>query len=118
MKKEKRPQTSNVNYIWVLAGGYLVYMGGALLYDLWKGNTDLTPFLLIPAALLFIAVGGLLLRREGKAYKYAAEHKDDPSTWSDELMEDAAPDASLAESAGETVSEAAEIPEDGGEETV
>lgn len=86
MKKENKQQSANVNYIWVLAGGYLVYMGGDLLYNLWKGNTDLTPLLLIPAALLFIAVGGLLLRREGKAYKYAMEHKDDPSTWSDEPL--------------------------------
>lgn len=91
MKKENKQQSANVNYIWVLAGGYLVYMGGDLLYNLWKGNTDLTPLLLIPAALLFIAVGGLLLRREGKAYKYAMEHKDDPSTWSDEPIEEETP---------------------------
>lgn len=86
MKKENKQQSANVNYIWVLAGGYLVYMGGDLLYNLWKGNTDISPLLLIPIALLFIAVGGLLLRREGKAYKYAMEHKDDPSTWSDESL--------------------------------
>lgn len=117
MKKENKQQSANVNYIWVLAGGYLVYMGGDLLYNLWKGNTDLTPLLLIPAALLFIAVGGLLLRREGKAYKYAMEHKDDPSTWSDEPLVD---EVSI-ESAEKSVlpeSEAEDAPEDGGEETL
>ena len=29
-------------------------------------------------------VGGLMLWREWKAYKFAVDHKDDPTTWSDE----------------------------------
>lgn len=118
MKKEKRPQTANVNYIWAMAGSYLIYMGGSLLYDLWKGNTDVTPLLIVPAALLFIAVGGLVVRREWKAYKYAEAHKDDPSTWSDEPLEEEAPEAALAEPAAEADPAAEDAAEDDGEEPV
>ena len=32
MKKQKQEQTGQVNFVWALAGGYLIYLGGKLLY--------------------------------------------------------------------------------------
>ena len=33
MKKQKQEQTGQVNFVWALAGGYLIYLGGKLLYS-------------------------------------------------------------------------------------
>ena len=91
MKKEHENQNGRVNYVWVLAGGYLIYLGGRLLYGLFTEGADSLPlWVAIPAAVVFAAAGAMLLRREGKAYQYAAAHKDDPATWNDELAENAA----------------------------
>lgn len=90
MKKQKKEQTATVNYVWALAGCYLAYLGGKLLYGLVRGENGSTPLVVIPTSVLFIAVGVLLVLREVKAYKYAMEHKDDPSTWNDELAAEAA----------------------------
>ena len=82
MKKQKQEQTGQVNFVWALAGGYLIYLGGKLLYSLYRDGADSTPILVvIPAAAVFIGVGFWLLRREWKAYQFGAAHKDDPSTW-------------------------------------
>lgn len=104
MKKQEQEQTGRVNYIWVLAGGYLIYLGGKLLLALWQDHAE-PAALFLAAALVFFAVGGWLIRREWKAYKYAAAHKDDPSTWNDELAEAARQEAELAESDSEQSAE-------------
>ena len=85
MKKNKyNPnQTGRVNYIWVLAGGYLIYLAYKLLRGLVQGDVD-NPPLAIGAAILFIVVGAYALFREWRAYKFGLDNIDDPSTWSDE----------------------------------
>ena len=85
MKKNKyNPnQTGRVNYIWVLAGGYLIYLAYKLLRGLFQGDVD-NPPLAIGAAILFIGVGAYALFREWRAYKFGLDNIDDPSTWSDE----------------------------------
>ena len=82
MDQEKRPR-GRVNYVWVLAGGYLVYIAVQLFKGAAKGETDY-PALGIIGGVLFVAFGGFMLWREWKAYRFALEHKDDPTTWSDE----------------------------------
>ena len=72
MKNEKK-QSGRVNYAWVLAGGY----------GLIKHTSDL-PAVGIIGGVVFTAFGGWLLWREWKVYKFALDHKDDPSTWSDD----------------------------------
>ncbi len=65
MKKQKQEQTGQVNFVWALAGGYLIYLGGKLLYSLYRDGTGSSPVLVvIPAAAVFIGVGFWLLRRE------------------------------------------------------
>ena len=91
-KKQKQEQTGQVNFVWALAGGYLIYLGGKLLYSLYRDGADSTPILVvIPAAAVFIGVGFWLLRREWKAYQFGAAHKDDPSTWNDDPVEEELP---------------------------
>lgn len=82
MDQEKKPR-GNVNYVWVLAGGYLVYLAFQLLRGVFKGETDYPAVGIIGGA-AFAAFGGWLLWREWKTYKYAMAHKDDPETWSSE----------------------------------
>lgn len=79
---EYKQPTGKVRYVWVLCGGYLIYLGYQLISSLWKGD-GASPFLTVPSAVLFITVGALLLRREWKAYQYGKAHMDDPETWSD-----------------------------------
>ena len=47
--------------------------------------------MVVPAAAVFIGVGFWLLRREWKAYQFGAAHKDDPSTWNDDPVEEELP---------------------------
>lgn len=88
MKNEKK-QTGRVNYFMVLAGGYLIYLAYKILKSAMLGESS-QPVIGVVSAIAFIVVGGLLLRREWKAYKYGQEHIDDPETWSDdpELLEE------------------------------
>ena len=81
--KPEKKQSGKVNYIWVLAGGYLVYLAYKIFRTFLAGESD-EPLLAIGAVVLFVAVGGLVLFREWKAYKYGMEHIDDPESWSDE----------------------------------
>ena len=76
-------QTGRVNYIWVLAGGYLIYLAYKLFRDLFKGDAP-NVGLSIGCGILFTAVGAYALYREWRAYKFGLDHIDDPSTWSDE----------------------------------
>lgn len=100
-KKEKGPR--QVNYLWVLAGGYLVYLGGELIYDVIKGESTLE-FFGILAAVVFILVGGWLCLREWKIYRYGT--KEEQEMLSEEVEETALPeetdDADTAEDEEET----------------
>ena len=84
MSNKKR--TGKVNYVWVLAGGYLLYLAAQMFLNVIRGTSD-SPAVGIGGGILFLAVGGWLLWREWSAYQYGAKHKDDPSTWSDEEPE-------------------------------
>ena len=65
---------------------------GKLLYSLYRDGAGSSPVLVvIPAAAVFIGVGFWLLRREWKAYQFGAAHKDDPSTWNDDPVEEELP---------------------------
>ena len=79
-------KTGKVNYVWVVAGGYLLYLAAQLFFGVIRGDSD-SPAVGIGGGILFLAVGGWLLWRERSAYQYGAKHKDDPSTWSDEEPE-------------------------------
>ena len=100
-KKEKGPR--QVNYLWVLAGGYLVYLGGELIYGVIKGESTLE-FFGILAAVVFILVGGWLCLREWKIYRYGT--KEEQEMLSEEAEETALPeetdDADTAEDEEET----------------
>jgi hypothetical protein len=82
MKNEKK-QTGRVNYVWVLAGGYLVYLAYKIFRAVVTGESSY-PVLGIAGGIVFAAVACFLFYREWKAYKFSVEHKDDPATWSDE----------------------------------
>ena len=91
MSKSPEKKSGKVNYVWVLAGGYLVYLGAQLLFGIPKSETPVALDLI--AGLAFVVIGGLLLLREWKAYKYGLDHIDDPETWSEDgVEEDALPE--------------------------
>ena len=81
MSKNPEKKSGKVNYVWVLAGGYLAYLGAQLLFGVSKSET---PMVGLIGGLVFVVIGGLLMLREWKAYKYGLDHIDDPETWSDE----------------------------------
>ena len=102
-KKENGPR--QVNYLWVLAGGYLVYLGGELIYGVIKGESTLK-FFGILAAVVFILVGGWLCLREWKIYRYGAKEDQQQQ---DELPEETETDEELRL---EEIEEPDEISED------
>ena len=79
MKKEKK-RNGRVNYVWVLAGGYLLYLAFQLFRNVAAGTSDQPP-VGIAGGLAFTAIGGWLLWREWRAYQYGVTHKDDPESW-------------------------------------
>ena len=62
MSKSPEKKSGKVNYVWVLAGGYLVYLGAQLLFGIPKSETPVALDLI--AGLAFVVIGGLLLLRE------------------------------------------------------
>lgn len=102
----EKKQRGRTNAFRILAGGYLLYLAYQLIAGIQESDHKA---LSIGAAVVFIAVGCGLLWREWKAYRYGLEHKDDPSSWSDEPEE-------LAETAGEGEEAGDESEEPGGEE--
>jgi len=80
-KRPEKKRSGKVNYVWVLAGGYLVYLAAQLLFGMRKSET---PMIALGGGLVFLLIGAGLMLREWKAYKYGLEHIDDPETWSDE----------------------------------
>ncbi len=104
-----KKQTGRTNAFMILAGGYLLYLAYQLITDM--GESDYKA-LSVVAAVVFAAAGCWMLWREWKAYRYGVEHKDDPSSWSDEPEElDAA-----EETAGEAEEDDGELEETGEEE--
>ena len=97
---EKKP-SGRVNYVWVLAGFYLLYTAYRLVRDLIGGRAEKVT-LSLAAVVVFAVVGGWLMWREWSAYKYGRDHIDDPSTWS---LDDDEEDADLLQP------EIAELPE-------
>ena len=99
MSKNPEKKSGKVNYVWVLAGGYLAYLGAQLLFGVGKSET---PMVGLIGGLVFVIVGGLLMLREWKAYKYGLEHIDDPETWSDEELPETEEEAALPEAESES----------------
>ena len=77
-KKENENGPRQVNYLWVLAGGYLVYLGAELLYGVFKGESTLG-FWGILAAAAFFVVGGWVCLREWRIYRYGAKEDQQPA---------------------------------------
>lgn len=102
-KEEKGPR--QVNYLWVLAGGYLMYLGGELIYGVIKGESTLE-FFGILAAVVFFLVGGWLCLREWRIYRYGANEEQQ----TDELPEE-------ADGAADELSDESADPAEGEEET-
>lgn len=100
MDKNQKDRRGRVNYIWVLAGGYLIYLGYQVFRMFWKGTAGM-PALTVPAAAVFIVVGALLLRREWISYKYGKAHIDDPDTWADKDETPAPPEEPLPPASGD-----------------
>ena len=92
MMKNNKKQTGKVNYIWVLAGGYLIYLAWQLIRGLMTGEEGSNPILGIGGALVFTAFGGWMLYREWKAYKFGMDNIDNPETWSDDSVALEAPE--------------------------
>lgn len=81
----EKKQTGRVNYIMVLAGGYLLYTA----YQLFRGLKATEHILLsVCGGVVFAAFGGWLIWREWKAYQYGLKHIDDPESWSDDDPEE------------------------------
>lgn len=81
--KQGRKPTGRVNYIWVLAAMYLLYVAYQLFTNLIRGVAE-RPWVNVAGGLVFAAAAALMLLREWRAYQYGKEHIDDPETWSDE----------------------------------
>ena len=76
-------QTGRVNFIWILAGIYLLYTAYELLSRRLKGQAD-NWLVNVGGGLLFLAAACFLFLREWKAYQYGKAHKDDPESWSND----------------------------------
>ena len=99
----KKKQTGKVNYIRVLAGAYLIWQAWKLGKVLVSGETSV-PVASAISLVLFLGVGGWLLRREWVAYKFGMDHIDDPETWNDEPYEpEELPEAEKSEAAEDEV---------------
>ena len=82
----KKKRSGKVNYVWVLAGGYLVYLATQLFGNVISGKSD-TPAIGIAGGVVFVVIGCGLLIREWRAYQYGRAHIDDPATWNDDPVE-------------------------------
>ena len=85
MNNQKK-QTGKVNYIWVLAGGYLICLAIKVFREVFLGRSS-NPVFSIVGGVVFVAIGLAVMLREWRAYQYGLKHIDDPSTWSDEPEE-------------------------------
>lgn len=96
--RPEKKQTGRVNYVWVLAGGYLIYLALQLFRNVLSEASD-NPVIGIAGGVAFTVIGGALIFREWRAYQYGKAHIDDPATWSDEPEELAEPEEKGGEDA-------------------
>ena len=82
MFKEKGPR--RVNYVWVLAGGYLGYLGIKILVEMIKG-TAVTAVWKYLVSIIFIIIGVYLLIREWLLYRHGSK---DEELYRDDVPED------------------------------
>ena len=107
--KEGRKPTGKVNYIWVLAAGYLIYVAYKLFGRVWSGEAESLP-VNIGGGVVFAVAAAFLLLREWRAYQYGLAHKDDPETWSDEPEDEAAEELPEPSSGGEAAERKEDAP--------
>ena len=89
---EKQNGPRKVNYIWVLAGGYLMYLGGKIIIESVKGVAVAATWKYI-IAVVFIIIGGLLALREWKIYRHGSKddylyENDVPESFYDNIEDD------------------------------
>jgi hypothetical protein len=90
MKFSREP--GRVNYFWIAAGAYLIYLAFRLIDDLRRG-TGGRAFISVPASIVFVVVGAFLFWREWKNYqagKDAGEEDEDLDPVEDEEDEETA----------------------------
>ena len=75
-KNEKKNEPRRTNYVWVLAGIYLLYLGGSLFKSVWKGEaTNIA--VNIAAGAVFVSVGVVLCLREWRIYRYGSKEEQE-----------------------------------------
>jgi ABC-type nickel/cobalt efflux system permease component RcnA len=115
-KKPSQDGRGNVRYLWVLVGGYLLYLAYQQMLLLLEGEaskpTDAA--ICVVSAIVFALAGAWVIYREWEAWRYAQAHKDDPQT-GDEAPELA--DADEVSEADTDADEAEAVGEDETEET-
>jgi hypothetical protein len=114
MKFSREP--GRVNYFWIAAGAYLIYLAFRLIDDLRRG-TGGRAFISVPASIVFVVVGAFLFWREWKNYqagKDAGEEDEDLDPVEDEEDEETADGENAGE---ETAGEETAGEETAGEET-
>lgn len=75
----RRAKATNVTSLRVVVAGYLIYLGGSLIYDMIRGRSTLSPFAACALGLLFIAAGvvfGLYSWRRWKILEKAAREEE------------------------------------------
>ncbi len=83
MFKKNRNGRRGVNFVWPLAGGYLVYLGGKLLWMCYRGESS-SMVLSTLAGIVFMVLGGLVVLREWHIYRGGSQEDGE-----DVLPEDA-----------------------------
>lgn len=68
MNKKNGRGHRDVNFVWPLAGGYLVYLGGRLLWMCYRGESS-RMLLSMLAGVVFMVLGGLVILREWHIYR-------------------------------------------------
>ena len=81
---EQKKGPRKVNYVWVLAGGYLIYLGGKLLWECYK-NVNANPVICVIAGIIFMVVGGLVIRREWFVYRNSIQNPETDEEEAEEL---------------------------------
>lgn len=83
MKQTNGNKMDTAGYLRMLVGGYLVYLGGELIYDLIKGTATHTAVSIL-AALAFIGGGGFVALREWKNARRSAEEEPEEDSAEEE----------------------------------
>ena len=78
-RNDARSRAVNMATLRAVVAGYLVYLGGSVIYDLLKGRTSMSPALAWAAGLLFIAAGlgyGFYIWRRWQADSKASDDSE------------------------------------------